>query len=176
MNVLDYILIVLFVASTVNGIFKGFIKQTLTIIGVFVVTMLTATIAPYVQSWFVNVIDNENTRTVVAMIASVVLLIVVYTILALILQRLLKKVKIIGVLDKVLGGLIGFGVMYFVCAVIFALILDTGDSFMPTIKGWIGDSFQNSWIGTHIYSNNFFGDWVIIQVAEKILNSLQPST
>ena len=175
MTVLDYIVIALFVASTVNGIFKGFIKQTLTIIGVFVVTMLTATIAPYVQSWFVNVIENENTRTLVAMVASVLLLIVGYTILALILQRLLKKIKIIKVLDKLLGGLIGFGVMYFIFAVIYALILDTGDSFMPAFKGWAGETFQNSWIGNHIYSNNFFGDWVIINVAEKILNSLQPT-
>ena len=175
MNVLDYIVIVLFVISTVNGIFKGFIKQALTIIGVLVVTMLTATVAPYVQSWFVNVIEDENTRTIIAMVATVVLLIVAYTILALILQRLLKKVKIIGVLDKILGGLIGFGVMYFIFAVVYALILDTGESFMPTIKGWIGDTFQNSWIGTYIYGNNFFGDWVIINVAEKILNSLQPT-
>ena len=175
MNVLDYIVLLLVVVSTVNGIFKGFIKQTLTIIGVFVVTMLTATIAPYVQSWFVNVIQDENTRTLVAMLASVVLLIIVYTIIALILQRLLKKVKIIGFLDRILGGLIGFGVIYFIFAVIYALMLDTGESFMPHIKSWIGDSFQNSWIGNHIYGNNFFGDWIIVNVAEKILNSLQPT-
>lgn len=175
MNVLDYIVILLFVVSTVNGIFKGFIKQALTIIGVFVVTMLTATVAPYVQSWFVSLIENENTRTLVAMIATVVLLIVAYTIVALILQRILKKVKIIGFLDKILGGLIGFGVMYFIFAVIYALVLDTGDSFMPAIKNWAGETFQTSWIGTHIYGNNFFGDWIIINVAEKILNSLQPT-
>ncbi|MCH5152803.1 MAG: CvpA family protein [Clostridiales bacterium] len=175
MNVLDYILLALFVASTVNGLFKGFIKQALTIIGVFVVTMLTATVTPYVQSWFVTVIENENTRTIVAMIASVLLLIVAYSIVALLIQRILKKVKIIGFLDRLLGALIGFGVVYFVFAVIFALFLDTGESFMPTLKGWVGDAFETSWIGTHIYANNFFGDWVIVSIAEKILNSLQPA-
>lgn len=175
MNVLDYIILVLVVASTVNGIFKGFIKQVLTIIGVVVVATLTATIAPYVQNWFVNLIEDEGKRTMIAMIVAAVLLIVVYTIVALILQRLLKKVKIIGFLDKILGGLVGFGVIYFVFAVIFALFLDTGENFMPLIKSWVGDTFTNSWIGTHIYGNNFFGDWVIINIAEKILNSLQPA-
>lgn len=173
MNVLDYIVLVLFVISTVNGLFKGFIKQTLTIVGVFVVTMLTATVTPLVQSWFVNVIEDENTRTLVAMVASVILLIVAYTILALIVRRILRKVKIIKLLDKLLGGLIGFGVMYFVLAVVYALMLNTGDSFMPTIKGWVGDTFETSWIGNHIYANNFFGDWVINGIAEKILDSLQ---
>ena len=175
MNVLDYIVIILVVASTVNGIFKGFIKQTLTIVGVIVVAMLTGTVSPFVEGWLVNVINDVNTRMLVAMIATVVLLIVVYTILALIVRRLLKKVKIIGFLDKVLGGLIGFGVMYFVFAVIFALFLDTGDNFMPHIKSWIGDSFQNSWIGTHIYGNNFFGDWVIGKIAEVISSGLNPA-
>ena len=173
MNVLDFIVLALFVASTINGLFKGFIKQTLTIVGVLVVAMLTATVTPLVQSWLVNVIDNENTRTLVAMVASVVLLIVAYTILALIVRRLLRKVKIIKLLDKILGGLVGFGVMYFIFAVVYALMLNTADSFMPTIKGWVGDSFETSWIGNHIYSNNFFGDWVINGIAEKILNSLQ---
>ena len=175
MNVLDYIVIALFVAGTVNGIFKGLIKQVLMVIGVIVVAMLTATVTPYVQSWLVNIIENESTRTIVAMVASVILLIVAYSILAAIVRRLLTKLKIIGFLDKLLGAVIGFAAMYFVFAVIFALFTETGESFMPTLKSWAGDAFNTSWVGTHIYANNFFGDWVINDIAEKILNGLQPA-
>ena len=175
MNVLDYIIIALFVASTVYGLFKGLIKQALTIVGVIVVAMLTATVAPYVQSWLAGVIADENTRTVVAMIASVVLLVAAYSLLALIVQRLLKKVKVINVVDRLLGGLIGFAVVYFVFAVIFALLNDTAETFMPLLKGWLGDSFKNSWFATHIYSNNFFGHWIINGIAEKLINNLQPA-
>ena len=175
MNVLDYIVLALFIASTVFGFFKGFFKQILTVIGVIVVATLTATVSPYVQNWFVSVIDNENTRTVIAMIVTVILLIAIYSLAATLLQRVLKKINIVKVVDKLLGGLIGFAVVYFACAVIFALFLGTSDAFLPLLKSKLGDSFQNSWIGTHIYGNNFFGDWVINGIAEKILQSLQPA-
>ena len=175
MNVLDYIVLALLVASTVLGIFKGFFKQILTIIGVIVVAALTATVSPFVQNWFVNVIEDENTRTVIAMIVTVILLIAVYSLAAILLQRLLKRISIMKTVDRILGGVIGFAVVYFVFAVIFALFNSTGENFMPMLKGWAGDTFRNSWCATHIYSKNFFGDWLIKDIAEKFLNSLQPA-
>lgn len=175
MNILDYVIIAVFIISTVIGIFKGFIKQALTIIGVIVVATLTATITPYVQSWLVKVIENENTRTVLAMVVSVVLLVVAYSLFALLIQRLLTSISVLKVVNRVLGGVLGFAVVYFVFAVIVALFNSTSEEFMPTIKGWLGDDFQSSWIATHIYGKNFFGDWVIKDIAEKLINSLQPA-
>ena len=175
MNVLDYIILALFIASTVYGLFKGLIKQALTIVGVIVVATLTATVAPYVQSWMTNLIADENTRAVVAMIAAAALLIVGYTLLALLVRRLLHKVKVNKVVDKLLGGLIGFAVVYFVFAVLFALFNDTAETFMPLLKGWLGDSFRNSWFSNHVYANNFFGHWIINDIAQKLINNLQPA-
>ena len=175
MNILDYVIIAIFAISAIIGFIKGFIKQMLTIVGVIVVATLTATVQPYVQSWLVNVIASDGTRAIVSMIAAAILLIVAYTILALIIRRLLKKVKIIKVVDKLLGGLIGLAVPYFIFAVVIALLVDTGENFLPTIKGWLNDSLQSSWIVTKVYANNFFGDWIINGIAEKLINNLQPT-
>ena len=175
MNILDYVIIAIFVLSTVLGVFKGFIKQALTIIGVIVVATLTATVTPYVQNWLTSVIADDNTRAVVAMIASVLLLVAAYSVFALLIQRVLKKIKIIKFVDSLLGGLIGASVVYFSFAVIVALFNSTGDGFLPHIKSLVGDSFTTSWVVTKVYANNFFGDCVINGIAEKLINSLKPA-
>lgn len=175
MNILDYIILVLLVVCTAIGFFKGFIKQVLAIVGVFVVVTLTATVSPYVQNWLANVITNENTCAVLAMIGAALLITVVYSMLALLVRRLLKNIAIVKALDRVLGGFIGLALVYLVFAVIFALLNSTSETFMAATKNLLGDTFNNSWFGTHIYANNFFGDWIIKGIAEKILNSLQPA-
>ena len=173
MNVLDYVFLALVAVAFILGLFKGLIRQILTIVGVILVAALTATVEPYVQSWFVNTSMDEGTRNVVAMIATVILLTVAYALLALLITKLLKKVKIIGALDRILGGVLGLAVVYLVFAVIFALILNTEDGFLPLIKSFAGEAFQTSWIGEHIYGNNFFGDWIINGIAGKLLEGLQ---
>ena len=176
MNVLDYIFLALVAVAFIAGLFKGLIRQILTIVGVILVATLTATVEPYVQNWFVNTSMDEGTRNVVAMIATVILLTVSYALVALLITKLLKKVKIIGVLDRILGGVLGLAVVYLVFAVLFALITDTKAEFLPLIKSTMGGAFQDSWIGAHIYKNNFFGDWIINGIAGKLLDGLQQGT
>ena len=65
-----------------------------------------------------------------------------------------------------LGGLLGFAVVYLIFAVIFALFNETGEQFMPRLKALVGDSFVSSWVGQHIYANNFFGRWIIVDIAK----------
>ena len=175
MNILDYVILAIFALGTVIGIFKGFLKQILTVVGVIVVATLTATVQPYVQSWLTKAIASENTRSVVSLIATVILLIVAYSLFALLIRRILRGVSILKLADRILGGLIGFAVVYFVFAVIVALFLQTSETFMPTIKGWLNDDFQGSWIVTKIYGKNFFGDWIIKDIAEKLINRLRPA-
>ena len=175
MNVLDFVILAILAISMIVGLFKGLLKQLLTVVGIIVVAMLTATVAPFVQSWFVNIIPNEGTRAAVAMFASLILLAVAYGVLAWLLGKLLKKIKIFKVLDKILGGAMGIAVVYLVFSVIFAVILDTNENFLPSIKNSVGDAFQNGWFGTHIYAKNPFGTWIIRDIAEKLIQSLQPA-
>ena len=169
MNILDWVIIGLAAIALIVGAIKGLIKQLFTIIGVVTVAPLTALVSPYVSNLLAGLISNESTCALVAMIVSVVLIIVVYTILALLIQRLFKKVKVLKAVNIIFGAILGVAAIYFVMAVLIAIINNTGDNFLPTVKGWVGEYFQNSWIVNNIYQNNFFGDWVVNDIAMKLL-------
>lgn len=175
MNVLDYIIIGLAVAGVVLGLFRGFIKLVLTAVGVIVVSTLTATVEPYVQNWFVKTSMEEGTRNFVAMVVTIILLTLAYAFLAFLVGRALKKIKIVGFLDRLLGAAVGFTVVYLVFALVFALFNITSEGFMPLLKSSLGDSIKTSWIGTHLYKNNFFGTWIINGIAKKLIEGLQPT-
>ena len=177
MNFLDYVILAILAVSMVVGFLKGLLKQLLTVGGIIVVALLTAVVSPWVQSWFVDVIESEGTRSAVAMFATVILLAVAYGFVAWLISKLLKKIHLIKVLDKVLGGAMGIVVVYLVFAVVFALFTQTSEDFLPTLKGWLGESIETSWFGQNIYNGdaNFFGNWVINGIAEKLIQSFQPA-
>ena len=175
MNVLDYVIFAMLAISLIVGLIKGFIKQILTVVGVIVVPTLTATATPYMQTWLGGFEQLANISAPLAMFATLVIVALVYALVAWLIGKLLKKIKIIKALDKILGGLMGIVVVYLVFAVFFGVFSYTNEEFLPTIRGWLGDSLETSWFGTNIYSNNFFGEWVILGIWQKLIDSLQPS-
>lgn len=178
MNVIDYVILGILVVSMIIGFVKGLLTQLLTVAGIIVVALLTATVSPFVQSWLVNVIAEEGVRAAVAMFATVILLSAAYGVVAWLIGRLLKKIKVIKTLDVIFGGVMGIAVVYLVFAVIFALFTQTSETFLSSLKGLIGDKLETSWFGTHIYSGdkNFFGTWVINDIAQKLIQSFQPAS
>ena len=176
MNVLDYIIFAFLAISLITGFVKGFIKQLLTVVGVIVVPTLTATATPYVQTWLGGIEQLANISAPLAMFATLILVALIYAFVAWLIGKILRKIKIIKALDKILGGLMGIVVTYLVFAVFFGLFTYTKPEFLPTIRGWLGDSLETSWFGANIYGNNFFGQWVIEGIWEKLIDSLQPST
>lgn len=174
MNVLDYIILAAVAVGIVFGIIKGFLKLLFSVLGVFVVSIGTAAASPYVQTWFEKSIENEYTRAVVAMLISFIVILVVYILLSLLVTKLLTKNKTVNVVNRLLGGLIGIVMVYMIFAVIIALIINTSPEFLKSIKDSIGGEFVNSWIRQHIYGNNFFGKWIIEDIAMKLLNNITP--
>ena len=177
MAVIDFIVLGALVLGVFIGYKKGLIKQLLTVVGIVVVAMFTAIVAPYVQNWLANTEMAEGTRSAVAMVIAGVLLIVVYSILASLLGRILKRLNIIKALDKILGAVVSVLVVYLVFSVLFALVNDTSEEFLPFIKGLLGEGFQTGFFGTRVFSseNNFFGHWVINDIAEKLIKSFKPA-
>ena len=176
MNYIDYIIFAILAISMIMGFIKGLIKQLLTVGGIIVVALLTATFTPFVQGWLDGIMSQE-TGAAVAMFATVILLSVVYSLLAWLLRKLLNRIHIIKILDKVFGGVMGIVVVYLVFAVIFGVFTMTGDGFLPLLKSGLQEGFQNSWFGQNIYTlkGNFFGKWVIEGIAEKLIQNLQPA-
>ena len=177
MNILDYVILGVVAISLVIGLVKGLIKQLLTVVGIIAVATLTATVSPFVENWLSGVIAAEGTRAAVAMFASVVLIAVVYGVIAWLIGRAFKKVKIIKAVDKILGGVVSIVVVYLVFAVIFGVFTMTGEEFLPKLKSLLGDQIENSWIAQKIYGVdvNFFGKWVVEGIAEKLIKSFQPA-
>ena len=145
MNTLDYVIFVALAVCLVIGFIKGFIKQLLAVGGVIVITTLTATVTPYVDNWIAPYIASEGTRAAVAMFGAVILLAVAYSLVGWLIGRILKKISIIKALDKILGGVVGVVAVYLIFAVVFALLTQTGDMFLPKIKAMLGDSIATSW-------------------------------
>lgn len=175
MNILDYIVLGALAVCLIIGLLKGLLKQVLSLVGIVVVATLTATVTPYVDSWLVNVIEAEGTRAVVSMIAAVILLAVAYGLLAGLIGKALTKNKKLKTLDRILGGVLGVAIVYLIFAVLFALLLNTSEEFLASVKGMVGGYLEDSWIVNKIYSNNFFGEWVINGIAEKLMQALQPA-
>ncbi len=174
MNTIDIIFIVVMGLCVILGFFKGLIRQIMTVLGIIAVATLTATLAPYVQKWFANIIVNENTRSLVAMLVAALIIVAGYTLVAILITKMLKRVKVLKVLNRVLGAVLGLVVAYLAFAVIFALFTETGSEFLPGLKKMLGESLDSSWVVQHIYAHNFFGRWVIVGIAQKLLDSLLP--
>lgn len=175
MNVLDYIILLLLVAGVVRGLFKGLLKQVLTVASILVVVLLTATFTPYTQKWLSSVIENENTRSVIAMLTAALLLGIACALVSALIRRLLTSVSVLKTADRLLGGVLGLAVVYMIFAVLFSLFNSTGEEFLPLLKRVVGETFATSWFANTIYANNFFGDWVVVGIAQKMLDSISPA-
>ena len=58
--------------------------------------------------------------------------------------------------------------MLVIFAVIIGFLLGTSETFLPNIKKLAHDAFAESWVANNIYKNNFFGDWLVQLLGEKI--------
>lgn len=174
MNILDWIIIGAFAVALIIGVLKGILKQIFSIAGFFIVIFCTSLLAPYVQSWFAGVIESENTRMIIAMILSAVILIAGTAILSFVLRKILTRSKTIGAINRILGGVVAVVITYLAISVAVELILNTSDQLFVKLKEAVAPSFRESWIVNNLYKNNFFGRFVVEGIAKKIMESLQP--
>ena len=161
MTVLDYIFIGCAAVAVAVGAWKGLLKQLFALVGIFVVAVGTTYLAPYPAQWLSSVIEGDGLRSIVAMIITFVVLALAYGIVTAIISKIVNK-------GKVLGAVLAVGVVYLVFAVLCSLLLDTADDFLPRIKGLLQQSFCESWVMKNVYANNFFGNWLLGVLAEKI--------
>lgn len=176
MNVFDWIFIAALALGLVLGIIKGFLKPLLSAIGFVVISFGSSLLAPTVQGWLMNVNMTEDLRPLLALVIAVVGLTIIWVLVSLILRKILTKNKGMGVLNRVIGAVLGLLIVYLVFAVIVALITGLFGELMPSvIQEKIRPEIENSWIYNNIYfeKKNFFGNWVIEKMAEKIIDSIQ---
>lgn len=174
MQILDYVIIGITALCLIVGLVKGLIKQLLSLLGVFAVTVGTAYLFKFPQQWLSGIIPNETWLTVAAIAATLIVLSLVYALIAFIIKKALHSVKLIKVIDKIFGMAVGAVVAYAIIAVVIALFTQTPDTFLPHVHAYMDEQIARSLIVEKIYANNFFGNWVM-DILKQGLSTIMPS-
>ena len=106
MNWIDIVVIAALIAAAIWGIWKGFVAQLVSIIGVFVGIWGASKLTRMVSDWIVGLIGAQDSANAVKIITFVVLVILIIIICHYI-GKLLEKVMnltILGGLNKLLGA------------------------------------------------------------------------
>lgn len=174
MNVFDWIFIATLVLGLVLGLIKGFLKPLFSAIGFVVIAFGSSALAPTVQGWLMNVEMGENFRPLLAIVISIVGLTIVWVLISLVLRKIITKRKGMSVLNRVIGAALGILIVYLVFAVLTAFIVTLG-GLTPNITEKLGPEIEASWIRQNIYTDkgNFFGNWIIQKMAERIMEIMQ---
>lgn len=172
MKVIDFIVLGLAVFFMIRGLLKGFLGQLFGVIGTALVAIATANLYQFPAKWMSNLIVDENTRLAVALIATGAVLFLVYKLITMLIVKLVTKNKGLGALNRVIGMVLGVAIVYVFTAIVVSLLFNTDDTFLVVIKKTIKPIFEGSWTATKLYSNNFFGDWIVQMIVEKFQSAL----
>lgn len=175
MNVLDWVFIAALAAGLVLGLIKGFLKPLFSIIGILVVAFGTSWLSPVVQGWMMGVEMSESIRSIIAVVIAAAVLFIICGVVSFILRKIITRGTTINLINRLIGGVLGVVIVYLLFAVIVAFVGGPmGD--VAGLHEKFGDDVNNSWIATHIYSNNFFGKLVVDKMAEKMKEVIEKST
>lgn len=175
MTVLDYIYLIALGGGIVLGLWRGLVKQIFVLAGVFVIAVGTSYISPLPARWLENAISSDATRNIVAVALTFVVLTIVYSVVTALISRLINKTPGLGKANRILGAVFAVAVVYLGFGFITALVVQTSEEFLPSLK----TVFGNSWIVNTIYGGaesperNFFGNWLLKVLIDKI-TSLAP--
>ena len=177
MNVFDWIFIAALVLGLVLGLIKGFLKPLFSAVGFLVIAFGSSFLAPTVQGLMMGVEMNDSLRPLLAIVISVVGLTLIWVLISLVFRKILTRRKGMGVINRLVGAALGLIIVYLVFAIIVAFIVGPLGGLMPFITDKLGPEVEASWIRNHIYTDegNFFGNWIIGSMAEKIVEIIQGS-
>lgn len=171
-NVIDIIIILLFLIGIVSGIKNGVVKGTISLIGTIVVFVLAFYLKNPLASFFfehlpflsifkgadiINIMFYE----LIAFLIMISLLSIILGILikiSKIIERLFNFTVILGVISKLLGAIIGFAETYLI---VFALIVIVSQPFM------IGNEIYKSKLASLIANKSF----ILTNISKKSINT-----
>lgn len=107
MNTLDIVIIVLLVASNLNGIRQGLIKALAGLIGWFLALLLAIRFSPQIQPLMVKYTADPMMQKIAAFTSIIVVVIVIAWFAGQLLHKMLEQMKL-SWLNRLAGG--GFGV------------------------------------------------------------------
>lgn len=175
MNVFDWIFIAALVLGLVMGLIKGFLKPLLSAIGFIIIAFGSSLLAPTVQGWMMGIEMREEIRPLLAIIFSVIGLAIIWILVSLVLRKIITARKGMGIVNRLIGAVLGLIMVYLIFAVIVAFIVGPLGGLLPFITDKFGPEVEASWVRNHIYTDNgnFFGNWIIGDMARKIVEIIE---
>ena len=171
MQVLDYIILACFAIGLIVGLVKGLWSQLFGFLGIFVVSIGTGYLYQYPMEWFASGITNPTALAVVSFLVTAIVLIIVYSIISHLLKKLFTAINVLKVLDKLLGMILGIGIVYSIFAIAISFINNSTANIIVTLREQLGTQWTESWVINNIYANNFFGDWLLELIASMLPQS-----
>lgn len=108
LNTFDYILIAIVVLSSIMGLMRGFVRESLSLVVILVALWLAFQYSARVQFYFVDIIPNAEARLWAAVIAIILATLLIGTLIQKMILYFMKKAES-TYLDKFMGFL--FGIM-----------------------------------------------------------------
>ena len=147
MNVLDIVLIILFIPAIIRGISKGFIEQVIALASLFFFFLLAYLFADKVGTWLSAYIDGVSKEVlyIFAFIIIIILTVMLLNLLAKVLSKVVSAISL-GWLNSILG----LALAVFNTALIIGLILSAFSSFNASTfhlgTEWMDSSVIYRWI------------------------------
>ena len=106
MNWIDIVVVALMLAAIIWGIWKGFLAQLISILGVLIGIWGAAKLTPAVSGWIMGIINAEDSESAVKIVTFILLIVLIIIICHLIGKGLEKVINltILGGLNKFLGA------------------------------------------------------------------------
>lgn len=173
MAVIDYIFIALCAVMLVVGILKGFLKLLFGFLGIILVPIGTAYLSAYPEKWMSSLITDQALLTIAALVVTFIALSLIYGMISALVVKLVHKATGLRAVDRIVGAVVSVAIIYLVFAVFESMMTNTSAEFLPLIKKLVGDQFTQSKIMPTLYSNNFFGDYIVDIIKDRLAQMAQ---
>lgn len=158
MNIVDAVIIILFIVGILGGLSRGFIKQTVILIGLFLILIISFYLKNPVATFLYKYLPFFNFHGVFKgvsilnillyeIIAFLLVFSITYLILRIlikitgIIESILKATVILGFISKILGGVVGFLESYIL---VFITLFILSQPFLRVT------GIEESWLATNI--------------------------
>ncbi|MDE7454492.1 MAG: CvpA family protein [Clostridia bacterium] len=168
MQIIDYVIIAIAVIALIIGLIRGLISQVMVLLGIVAVAVGTSYLFRFPMQWLSGVITNEKVCGIVAIIVTVIVLSLIYGVIAHFVKKPFKSIKVLKAVDKILGAVLGLAVAYSLVAIFVAALTRTDIEIFAKLSTALQNQTENSAIINSVYSNNFFGNWILDVIGQGI--------
>lgn len=142
MNTFDLIILAFLAIGTAIGLYRGFFKELVGTVGLFLAAIVANIVSPYAKSWLGDWITDQLVASVILWVVTFLLMLFIMNRVAWLLDKIFKSLNI-GWVNRLFGGLFAF--------VKFALIAALVVSALEFAAGHVdGLKFTESMHQSHI--------------------------